>query len=71
MYEAQTFGTITLRVTVGPNGEIVNATPIQALGNGGTEAALAALRQCAFYPAVRNGRYVTDRIVVTMTFKPQ
>lgn len=64
MIEANTTGTVTIQVTIGPNGAVLNARPIQRLANGGTEAALEALYRCKFLPAIRNGQYVAETTVV-------
>lgn len=68
MLDNNTFGTVTLRVTVGYDGSIQKVEPVQTLGDGGTEAAIAALRKCTFSPAIRNQHYVTESIIVRFDF---
>jgi hypothetical protein len=70
MLEHGTFGTVQIRVTVGADGRILAAEPISTLANGGTQAALEALRRCTFEPAVRNQRYVTESTVVRFEVRP-
>jgi outer membrane biosynthesis protein TonB len=70
MLEHGTFGTVQIRVTVGADGRILSAEPISTLANGGTQAALEALRRCTFEPAVRNQRYVTESTVVRFEVRP-
>lgn len=69
MIEANTTGTVTFEVTVGPNGALLNFRPIQTLANGGTEAAITALKRCRFRPAIRNGQYVTETAIVSFTVR--
>ncbi len=64
MIDTGTFGTVTIRVTVGPDGRIISYAPVQGLANGGTQAAIEALLRCKFLPAIQNGQYVTEKILV-------
>ncbi len=64
MIEAGTFGTVTIRVTISATGAILAAEPVQTLQNGGTAAAMEALRRCKFVPAIRGGQYVTESTLV-------
>jgi hypothetical protein len=70
MIENNTFGTVTFRVTIGADGRILSAEPVNTLGNGGTQAALDALYRCKFDPAIRNQRYVAESTVVRFDVRP-
>lgn len=64
MIEAGTFGTVTIRVTISATGQLLSAEPVQTLQNGGTAAAMEALRRCRFLPAIRGGQYVDASTLV-------
>lgn len=70
MVETQTFGTVTISVTIGPDGSILSFVPINSLPNGGTQAAIDALRRCRFEPAIRNGVAVTDTTTIRFDIRP-
>ena len=64
MLDTATFGTVTIRVTVGADGRLISYTPVQRLSNGGTQAAIEALLKCRFLPAIRDGQYVADTQII-------
>lgn len=68
MIENATFGTVKLWVTVGPGGEVLSITPQQPLPNGGTQAAIEAVRRCKFDPALQAGVPVTQKTLVSIEF---
>jgi hypothetical protein len=65
------FGAVRLVVLVGPNGEILNVTPIQTLPNGGTQAAIETLYRCKLQGAIRNGVPVAEKMTVLIRFHPE
>ncbi len=70
MAEKGTFGTVKLRVTIGPDGSILSVIPVNTLADGGTQAAIDSIYRCKFAPAIRNGMAVTDTIIVTQNISP-
>lgn len=70
MVETQTFGTVTLNVTVGADGSIVRIVPVNTLPGGGTQAAIDAAYRCRFSPAIRNGIAVTETTLVRFDIRP-
>lgn len=70
MVENNITGSVTFRVTIGPDGRLVSFEPIQRLPYGGTDAAATALKRCRFEPAIRNGVPVAETTVIRIEFKP-
>ena len=70
MAEKGSFGTVKLRVTIGPDGSILSVIPVNTLADGGTQAAIDSIYRCRFEPAIRNGVAVTDTIIVTQNISP-
>ncbi|MCC6743474.1 MAG: energy transducer TonB [Acidobacteria bacterium] len=64
MIETQTFGTVTLSVTIGADGSVLKVVPVNTLSGGGTQAAIDAVYRCRFSPAIRNGVAVTETTMV-------
>ncbi|MBA2620436.1 MAG: energy transducer TonB [Acidobacteria bacterium] len=62
-------GTVTLRVTFNANGTIGGITPVNGLGMGLTEQAIAAARGIRFEPAKKNGvpQTVTKQVQYSFT----
>lgn len=52
-------GTVVLRVVFSRTGQVTNIRPMQTLGGGLTEKAIAAAIQIRFVPARRNGQAVS------------
>ncbi len=63
-----TEGTVLLRVTFLPNGEIGSVVPVKSLRDGLTEQAITAARELEFIPAKRNGTPVSVTRQVEYTF---
>lgn len=61
-------GTVTLRVTFLSNGGIGDVTPVETLGFGLTEQAMAAAYKIAFIPAKRNGKNIAVAKPVQFSF---
>ncbi|MGI8639118.1 MAG: energy transducer TonB [Pyrinomonadaceae bacterium] len=61
-------GTVRLRVTFLPSGQIGSITPVSGLPYGLTEQAIAAARQIRFEPAKKNGVPITSAFVVEYNF---
>jgi hypothetical protein len=70
MIETQTFGTVSLSVTIGPDGSVLRVVPVNTLQGGGTQAAIDAVYRCQFGAAIRNGVAVTETTLVTFAFRP-
>ena len=70
MVETQTFGTVTLSVTIGADGSVLRVVPVNTLSGGGTQAAIDAVYRCRFSPAIRNGVAVTETTVVRFDIRP-
>jgi TonB family protein len=66
--KAQINGTVRLRVTFNSNGTIGAITPVNQLGYGLTEKAIAAARAIRFEPALKNGVPVTTSKVLEFNF---
>jgi TonB family protein len=62
--------TVVLVVTVDVDGHVSKADVVESGGADLDEAALIAVRQWTFYPAVRDGRPVASRIRVPFHFAP-
>lgn len=70
MVETQTFGTVTLSVTIGADGSVLRVVPVNTLSSGGTQAAIDAVYRCRFSPAIRNGVAVTETTTVRFDIRP-
>jgi hypothetical protein len=68
MIESGTLGSVRLSVMIGPDGKIINVTPLQQVANGGTEAAIEAVYRCRFQGAIRNGIPVAEKLVLMIRF---
>ena len=62
----QVQGTVTLRVTLNANGSVGSITPVNGLGYGLTEQAIAAARRIQFEPAKENG--IAKTVVKTIQY---
>jgi TonB family protein len=67
--EARLEGTVRLQGTVQQDGTINDIQVVQGLGMGLDEAAVAAVRQWRFRPAMRNGEPVATRLGFEVTFR--
>jgi TonB family protein len=66
--ENGTEGTVQLRVTFLPSGSIGSITPLNDLGDGLTEQAVAAAREIRFDPAKHNGAPVSTTKTIEYRF---
>jgi TonB family protein len=64
----QTQGTVRLKVVLLANGSVGSITPLNRLGDGLTEQAIAAARQIRFEPAKVNGVAVSKTMTVEYNF---
>jgi peptide/nickel transport system substrate-binding protein len=65
-------GTIVVRVLVGTDGSVKDATIIKSFGNPACEqAALTAARQWGFNPATKDGIPFEQRVSIPFTFAPE
>ena len=70
--EFEASGTIVVRVLVGADGSVKDATIIKSFGNPACErAALDAARQWEFSPATKDGTPFEQRVSIPFTFAPQ
>jgi TonB family protein len=61
-------GSVVLLVTIDTGGRVTDATPAQSAGEDFDQAAIAAVRQWTFTPALRGGAPVESRIRVPFSF---
>ncbi|HEX8723409.1 MAG TPA: energy transducer TonB [Pyrinomonadaceae bacterium] len=61
-------GTVRLRAVLAASGEVTNLSVVKGLPDGLTEKAIAAARQIKFRPAVKDGRPVSQYVVLEYTF---
>ncbi|HWS86167.1 MAG TPA: energy transducer TonB [Pyrinomonadaceae bacterium] len=61
-------GTVRLRAVLSANGAVTNITIIKGLPDGLTEKAIAASRQIKFRPAQKDGRSVSQYVVLEYNF---
>lgn len=61
-------GTVMLRVVLSSSGHVANMRVVSGLPYGLTENALEAARRIDFVPAVKDGRYVSQQILVEYNF---
>ena len=61
-------GTVMLRVVLSSTGHVANMRVVSGLPYGLTENALEAARRIEFVPAVKDGRYVSQQILVEYNF---
>jgi protein TonB len=62
-------GVVKVEFRVGADGEVIDAKVLQGLGHGLDQAALAAAKRWKFSPAMRCGKPVESRHVVSMRFQ--
>jgi protein TonB len=67
--EARLEGTVKLQATVLQDGTLNDIQVVQGLGMGLDEAAVAAVRQWRFRPAMRNGEPVATRLGFEVNFR--
>ena len=65
---AEIEGVVQVRVTVGEHGEVIDAVVAHGVGFGLDEAALAAVHQWVFEPAMQCGHAVQSSLLVRMRF---
>lgn len=65
---AEITGSVIVRMTVDPAGEVTDAQIVKGLGHGCDEAALSAARKWTFQPSTRCGRPVASTFTVRMRF---
>jgi protein TonB len=63
-----TTGVVQLRVLLGANGAVSSISPVSRLPNGLTEKAIEAARRIRFTPAQKDGRNVSQWIVLQYDF---
>jgi len=63
-------GTVVLKVVLAANGEVKNIRPVSSLPFGLTEQAIAAVRRLKFIPAQKDGRPVSQYILIEYNFNP-
>ncbi len=61
-------GVVTLRVLLSASGKVTTISPLSRLPDGLTEEAIAAARQIMFKPAQKDGREVSQWIVIQYAF---
>ncbi len=61
-------GTVRLRAILSASGEVMNVTTIKGLPDGLTEKAISAARQIKFRPAQKDGRAVSQYVVLEYNF---
>jgi TonB family protein len=61
-------GEVVVYIEVDPTGRVINPRVIKALGMGLDEKALAAALKWTFRPGTLNGKPVTTRATISMTF---
>jgi TonB family protein len=61
-------GTVRLRAVLGAGGEVSNISIVKGLPDGLTEKAIAAARQIKFRPAQKDGRTVSQYVVLEYNF---
>jgi TonB family protein len=62
-------GEVRFRVTVGTDGQLHDIQPLNHLGMGLDQQAIAALQEWRFKPATRGGKPVPQTIIVNMSFR--
>jgi len=62
-------GVVILQVDIDAGGEVKKVVVVQSLGYGCDEAAVAAVQQSSFFPAVTNGQPVPVRLEIPYRFK--
>ncbi len=61
-------GTVVLKLAIDAEGRLQTVEVVQAASFGFTEAALTAIRQSSYRPALRSGRPVQAQALVTIRF---
>jgi hypothetical protein len=69
MIENGTLGAVQMAVLIGPDGKVLNVTPLQQVPHGGTQAAINAVHGCRFQGAIRNGIPVAEKLVLVVRFR--
>ena len=64
----QVTGTVRLRLVLGASGSVSNISPVSRLPDGLTEKAIEAARRISFQPAEKDGRKVSQWIVIEYNF---
>jgi TonB family protein len=64
----QTTGTIRLRMVLSATGEVTNVTVVSGLPNGLNETAIAAAHATKFLPAEKDGRRVSQYVVIDYNY---
>ena len=65
---ARVSGFVRLRVVLGAEGEVKDISVMKGLSKGLTEKAVEAARHMLFFPAVKDGRPVSQRVIVEHNF---
>ena len=66
---ARTQGAVVLEVRVGEDGSVDDVRVLQPLPNGLDEAAVEAVRQWKFQPAMKDGRAIPVVFELTISFR--
>jgi periplasmic protein TonB len=61
-------GVVKLRLVLASSGQVTNIAVVKGLPDGLTEKAIAAARQIRFQPAQKDGRAVSQHIVIEYNF---
>jgi TonB family protein len=64
----QVSGVVHLRAVLNSNGTVTNISVVKGLPNGLTERAIAAARQIKFRPAEKDGRVVSQYVIIEYNF---
>jgi TonB family protein len=64
----QVTGTVVLKAILSSSGRVQSITAVKQLPNGLTEKAIMAARNIRFIPAVKDGKYVSQYILIEYTF---
>lgn len=65
---ARVQGVVVLELTINAKGEVTHVQPLRTLPLGITEAAASAVRTWRFKPAIRNGRPIAVKYIITVNF---
>ena len=67
--DAKQDGTVVLKLTINENGIPEDIVALTTLGFGLEEAAIEALKQSTFHPAMKNGKSVSEQVAIPYAFK--
>lgn len=67
--QARLTGVVILEAVIDRNGNVVDARVLRDIGLGCGSAALQAVRQWRYQPAIRNGRRIAVYLTVTVRFE--